>query len=1039
MNNILVRFDSATPGIVVTVGAITGLQGGGSEVVAGIDFRPSNGQLYGLGIVDGAPNDTARLYVIDTTTAIATQVGSSTINAPTSGDSVYGFDFNPTVERIRVVNVNDENLRLNPFTGGVAGDDTNLDDVSTTEEIVGAAYDRNFAGANRSTLFGIDRSTSSLVLQGGLNGAVPPGPNGGVITSVGPLGVTLDATSDAGFDIAEDGTAFAALTVGGSTGLYTINLTSGEATLVGAITTGVTPISGIAVELPLAQAHSFVVTTAADGVPSSLRAAMQYANANAGTDTITFNIPGPGAHTISPEFIVLPPIFPNAGVPLEPVIIDGTTQPGFDPATRLPVIELDGSNGILIGLQIVAGNSTVRALAINRFNGDGILLAVNGGNTIEGCFIGTDVTGTVALGNVGSGVHIFDAPTNTIGGTALGAGNLISGNNEPGVFIEGANATGNLVQGNRIGTDLTGTTALANSEGVFINDGSNNTIGGTVAGAGNLISGNSGNGVDIQDTGAPGATTGNKVQGNFIGTNAAGTAALGNGFGVAILSGTANTVGGTTAAARNVISGNSGSGVTILNASATGNLVQGNFIGTDVNGTAPLGNGSDGVRVDFGPFLNTIGGTDPGAGNIIAFNNNGVAITEGNSISILSNSIHSNTLLGIDLGTDGVTPNDANDVDTGPNDLQNFPTITAVTSSGGTTTIDGSLNSEPSSSYRLEFFANDAPDSSGNGEGKTFLGQATVNTDGAGNASFSAEFPVTIFNNQTVAGTATASGSTSEFSANTSVDGPDPTPGTGGQLRNISTRLRVEAGDNQGIGGFIITGSAPKRVIVRALGPSLTQFDITGFLADPILELHGGAGELIFTNDDWRDTQEAEIQATNIPPLEDAESAIVATLPVGNYTGVMGGAGGTSGVALIEVYDLDDPGGPSQLANLSTRGKVQTGSNVVIGGFILGGGSDDSNVIVRGIGPSLASAGLSDILADPTLELRDGDGALLFSNDDWADDPAQAAIITAAGLPPQDEKESAIATTRPPGLYTVILRGKSGGTGIGLVEIYHVP
>jgi hypothetical protein len=247
----------------------------------------------------------------------------------------------------------------------------------------------------------------------------------------------------------------------------------------------------------------------------------------------------------------------------------------------------------------------------------------------------------------------------------------------------------------------------------------------------------------------------------------------------------------------------------------------------------------------------------------------------------------------------------------------------------------------------------------------------------------------------------------------------------------------VQTGDNVGIGGFIITGSAPKRVIIRAIGPSLTQFGIVDVLADPVLELHGPAGFVTITNDNWRDTQQAEIQATGIPPTNDRESAIVVTLNPGAYTAIVQGKNNTSGVALVEIYDLNQAAA-SKLANLSTRAFVSTGDNIVIAGFLLSQQSSLDRIVVRGIGPSLAPGifPLSAVLADPTLELRDSNGALLSSNNDWQENPAQAAEITADGLALSNVRESGIAATLAPGLYTALLAGRLGGTGIGVVEIY---
>jgi hypothetical protein len=255
------------------------------------------------------------------------------------------------------------------------------------------------------------------------------------------------------------------------------------------------------------------------------------------------------------------------------------------------------------------------------------------------------------------------------------------------------------------------------------------------------------------------------------------------------------------------------------------------------------------------------------------------------------------------------------------------------------------------------------------------------------------------------------------------------------QLLNISTRLNVQTGDNVLIGGFIVTGADPKKVIVRAIGPSLGMAGVSGALADPTLELHEPDGTVV-TNDNWKDTQEAEIVATTIPPTNDLESAMVATLAPGAYTAIVSGKNGGTGVGLVETYDLDQAAA-SQLANISTRGFVETGDNVMIGGFIVGGGGGgNATVIVRAIGPSLGTAGVSGALADPTLELHDSNGAIIASNDNWKD--TQEAEIEAAQLAPADDRESAIEATLAPGAYTAIVRGKDNGTGVGLVEAYNL-
>jgi hypothetical protein len=249
--------------------------------------------------------------------------------------------------------------------------------------------------------------------------------------------------------------------------------------------------------------------------------------------------------------------------------------------------------------------------------------------------------------------------------------------------------------------------------------------------------------------------------------------------------------------------------------------------------------------------------------------------------------------------------------------------------------------------------------------------------------------------------------------------------------------MRVETGENVGIGGFIISGIAPKHVIVRAIGPSLTQFGVPNALADPVLELRGSAPFATVINDNWRDdpAQEAAIQASGLAPTNNFESAIDATLNPGAYTAVVRGQNNTVGAALIEVYDLSQAV-PAKLANISTRAFVNTGDDIVIAGFVLGNNSGVDRIVVRGIGPSLTAFGVANALANPTLELRNSNGALLVMNNDWQDNPAQAAELTGAGLAPTNPLEAGIAATLPPGLYTALLAGVNNGTGVGVVEAY---
>lgn len=261
------------------------------------------------------------------------------------------------------------------------------------------------------------------------------------------------------------------------------------------------------------------------------------------------------------------------------------------------------------------------------------------------------------------------------------------------------------------------------------------------------------------------------------------------------------------------------------------------------------------------------------------------------------------------------------------------------------------------------------------------------------------------------------------------------------QPLNISVRSRVGTGNDVMISGFILTAGSAKKLILRGLGPSLQQAGVPDPLPDPVLELRANDNSLISTNNNWKENTPAEQQdITNnqLAPSNDLESAIVATLQPGTYTAIIRGQGNTSGVGLLEVYDVDRTVS-SRLANISGRASVQTGTNVLISGFIVGQNSGAAKVVVRGMGPSLAQSGIANPLADPTLELRDNNGALVISNDNWQDNADQAAQISATGLAPGNAQESAIATSLLPGTYTAIVAGKSGGTGVGLVEVYNLP
>jgi hypothetical protein len=544
------------------------------------------------------------------------------------------------------------------------------------------------------------------------------------------------------------------------------------------------------------------------GDQCTLRAAIEQANVDAAMDAIHFNLPGAGVPTIA--------LTGSLPVIVNPLTIDGTTQAAGK-------VEIHGllAGPIVAALNITAGNTMIRGLVLNKFTGNAIKISGGDNNIVEDNYIGTDVTGTMALGNNGAAVLLEDSSNNIIGGTSAAARNVISGNtgfaaiqirglsaidnvisanfigtdvtgilplgnsldainisspnntvggipagsrnlisaNSNGIVISGVDATGNLIQGNFVGTDITGTIQLGNSTGIGLLQASGNTIGGTTAAARNLISGN-GTGVAISSGG------GNFLQGNFIGTDGSGMTAIPNSIaGIIIGSSADNMIGGATAAEGNVISGSVFVGMLLTGSAATGNQIMNNWIGTAADGTTPIGNGLHGI------ILSNPRGTFP-TGNLVQSNtiaNNGgdgVYVQGGTSNSVLSNAITNNAGLGIDLGPDGITANDATDPDTGANNLQNFPVLILAESSGGMTTITGLHNSTPNTAFTVEFFHDASCDASGNGEGGAFLGSINVMTDGSGSAALNAVFAILVANGRSISATATdPNGNTSEFSA----------------------------------------------------------------------------------------------------------------------------------------------------------------------------------------------------------------------------------------------------------------------------------
>jgi uncharacterized repeat protein (TIGR01451 family) len=511
---------------------------------------------------------------------------------------------------------------------------------------------------------------------------------------------------------------------------------------------------------------TFVVTNSGDltntgaVVPGSLRAAIENSNITPGNNRIIFNIGGSGVHTI----VISPIPQPNPPGPLplpaiiNPVTIDGTTQPGFG---GQPLIEINGlsAGNSANGLRIDASDTVIKAITINRFSQAGIRIEASS-VTVQGSFIGTNNNGSLPLGNGGPGILIDDQANCLIGGTTPGAINLISGNLGGGIQILNG-STNDQVVGNVIGTDITGGKAIPNSgNGVLINGSSFNVIGGgtlndtqgNTVSQGNVISGNTSNGVLI--TGL--SSTGNSIQGNTIGLNQQGNKLVPNqGFGVSILGAQRNLIGGLNTGTGDFISGNLLGGVQL--GAALGTVIQGNTIGTDSTTALNLANGGPGITINRADN-STIGGNQAGAKNTIWFNGgnagvDGIQIITGLGIPILNNSIFANQGLGIDIQDPALlaaTP---------------APKLTSAVTGAGRTLIQGSFAAAPNATYTIQFFSNTTADPSGFGQGKTFIGQTLITTDANGLGTIHLILPTPTTVGQFIAATSTNSqNETSNFS-----------------------------------------------------------------------------------------------------------------------------------------------------------------------------------------------------------------------------------------------------------------------------------
>ena len=744
---------------------------------------------------------------------------------------------------------------------------------------------------------------------------------------------------------------------------------------------------GAAAMATAATTKTYLVTnTSGDkNVQGSLTWAVYQANyQGADLNRIEFKIPGTSAGEV--EILLTETLYIA-----RPMIIDATTQANYagKPLIRINANRLDsafclvgnvaGVPPLTNGTPSSGSGSTVRGFRIFNYSSNGVtLLKGADSNVVADNYIGwapLKTAGEYFLTTVNNpecrGIGIESNGNTVRGNTISGTHNAIT----VGFDIHSPTSPpckNNVIEKNFIGTDPTGTTKIGNdSDGIFLGAGTEKTM----IGPGNVLSGNASAGVELLHA----TSRDNRIFGNMIGLNAAGTDVIPNGeLGVLIANGASNNlIGGApgTPYTGNVISGNGLGGVAIGTDEWPGtdgsnnNRIEGNLIGTDATESKVLGTQISGITVQ-----SKSKGTVIRRNVIVGQVHHGVVFSSANSNAMYGNWIGV-TKKGVAMqnGSFGVYAFDAS--------YNTIQPPAAATTPENERNIFGANTNGPVGVYGASL------------ENVIDLGPAATPT-------------------------------------------PSPTPTAtpaAPRLLNISTRMRVESGDKALIAGFIITGQSAKKVIVRGLGTSLS---VDGALADPTLELNTSTAALF--NDDWASSQAQEISASGIPPSSNLESAIVATLEPGAYTAVLRGKGNSTGVGLLEVYDLDSSA-PASLVNISTRGVVETGGNVMIAGFILGGGTGETRVVVRALGPSLTAAGVSNSLSDPTLQLINGNGTLIRQSDNWQDDAAQAAQLTSLVISPANALESAVVATLPAGAYTAVVADKSGRAGTGLVEVYSVP
>ncbi len=885
---------------------------------------------------------------------------------------------------------------------------------------------------------------------------------------------------------------------------------------------------------------SLLANKGADGKISlreAITAANNTANGVGGADVINFNIAGTGIHTINLAS-ALPSI---TGA----VTINAASDDSFAANGSRPAIVLNGGGSIQDGLDLVGGSdgSTIRGFIMQNFATVAIFVGTSNGNTIAGNWLGLDSAGTSAASN-GAGIELWNANNNVVGGTTAADRNVISGGTNVGMAINTNNgtSTGNIVIGNYFGTNAAGTAAVGNTGQALWVNAANNTIGGATAGAGNVISGTT-SWVGVQLT--PSAS-GTLIAGNLIGLNAAGTAAIGNAGGGLYIESANNMIGGTTAASRNIISGNGLSGIDITGATATGNTVTGNYIGLNAAGTAAIANGETGVMIDTGASGNTIGGATASARNVISGNTQyGVIVTaqsgatanniiqgnylgtnaagtvavsnggfgvvidyaaintsildnvisgntntswsasrggiylyangatiqgnkigldatgaatlgngggassagifeaggssdvliggtgagQGNTITgnagpgvvvladpgnvrMLGNSIYGNTSLGIDLGNNGVTINDAGDGDSGANNLQNFPVLISATTNGSTIVVSGSFNSTASSYYRIEFFSSPSADSTGYGEGQTYLGYVNVSTNGSGNATFNTTLSASVAAGQYISATATQCNATyttftntSEFAQNITSLAPNNAPSGANKTQTILEDTShtfsiadfgfADPGDSPGNNLLTVTittlptaGSLTLSGAAVTASQSITAADITAgkLVFQPAANANGAAyASFTFQVQDDGGTSNGGVDLDPTPNTFTFNVTAVSDPPVNSVPGAQSTNEDTTKIFssangnAISITDLDAGGANNQVTLSVTHGTLTLAST---GGltFVSGDGTSDATMTLRGTASAINTA-LNGLSFSPTANYN-GSATLTLATKD---------------------------------------------------------